>query len=240
MLTDWTNCVDAPLRWFSLREPLLYVLFTPWLLSSLVGLLVFSLLFLLPLPLRSWSRCLVLIVAVILANGLFSPFSTQWVSSWLSSQLPEPIVRIVDAPLPVAVLVGRGPEIAKFTSRQAASLLKSQKVAAVYVSGDDSSTAQNVVNVVGSADLVAGDSCARTTWENALFTASWLKSHHPGAPVLLITDPWQLPRAAHAFAHQGLSVIPFAAPVQLSSHDRNRLALREAAGTLLYRFLGRM
>jgi len=44
--------------------------------------------------------------------------------------------------------------------------------------------------------------------------------------VLLITDPWQLPRASHAFAHQGLQVQP--------------LALRETAATLLYRLQGRM
>jgi uncharacterized SAM-binding protein YcdF (DUF218 family) len=44
--------------------------------------------------------------------------------------------------------------------------------------------------------------------------------------LLLITDPWQLPRAARAFARQGLQDHP--------------LALREAAGTVLYRFQGRM
>ena len=58
---------------------------------------------------------------------------------------------------------------------------------------------------------IAGDSCARTTWENATRTAAWLRQHHPGAPVLLITDP-----------------------------HRTRLALREAAATLLYRLQGRM
>ena len=73
---------------------------------------------------------------------------------------------------------------------------------------------------------IAGDSCARTTWENATRTAAWLRQHHPGAPVLLITDPWQLPRASRAFARQGLQVQP--------------LALRETAATLLYRLQGRM
>ena len=74
---------------------------------------------------------------------------------------------------------------------------------------------------------MSGD--ARTTWENATRTAAWLRQHHPGASlpaVLLITDPWQLPRAARAFARQGLQVHP--------------LALRESAATLLYRLQGRM
>ena len=90
---------------------------------------------------------------------------------------------------------------------------------------------------------IAGDSCVRTTWENATRTTAWLRQHHPGASlpaVLLITDPWQLPRASRAFARQGLQVHPLAAEPQLSVPRRNRLALREAAATLLYLLQGRM
>ncbi len=58
--------------------------------------------------------------------------------------------------------------------------------------------------------------------------------------MLLITDPWQLPRAARAFAGQGLQVMPLAAEPVLSPAKRNRLALRETAATLLYRLQGRM
>ena len=111
---------------------------------------------------------------------------------------------------------------------------------AVYVSGDRLSTAQRVVKFGAPAERVAGDSCADTTWQNAILTTEWLHRNHPEAPVLLITDPWQLPRAAHAFANQGLSVLPLAVSPRLGCHERNRLALRETAGTLLYRLLGRM
>ena len=58
--------------------------------------------------------------------------------------------------------------------------------------------------------------------------------------MLLITDPWQLPRATRAFARQGLQVHPLAADAALAATERNRLALREAAATLLYRLQGRM
>ena len=85
-----------------------------------------------------------------------------------------------------------------------------------------------------------GDACARTNWENATRTSAWLQQHHPNAPVLLITDPWQLPRASRAFQRQGLSVIPLAAEPSLAAAARNRLALRETAGTLLYGLQGRM
>lgn len=86
---------------------------------------------------------------------------------------------------------------------------------------------------------IAGDSCARTTWENATRTADWLLHHHPGSPVLLITDPWQLPRATAAFRRQGLTVQPIPVEPGLTATQRNRLALRETAGTLLYRLQGR-
>ena len=108
------------------------------------------------------------------------------------------------------------------------------------MSGDRLSTAQRVVKFGAPAERVAGDSCARTTWENATRTTEWLQRNHPGAAVLLITDPWQLPRAAHAFVRQGLKVFPFAVAPQFSGRTRNRLALRESAATVLYRFEGRM
>lgn len=240
MPIEWIDCPPDPLVWFGLRGPLLNVLFTPWLLSLLLGSLLAGLLVVLPLPLRWWSRCLVVISGVLLVNAIYSPLATQWLSVWLASQLPPPVELSEDAPRPVAVLLGRGAKIGKATSRQAAQLLNDHKVEAVYVSGDRRSTAQRVVDAGAPAGRVAGDSCARTTWENATLTNAWLQVHHPGAPVLLITDPWQLPRAANAFAHQGLRVLPLAVSPRLSRHERNRLALRETAGTLLYRLLGRM
>ena len=111
---------------------------------------------------------------------------------------------------------------------------------AVYVSGDHRSTAQRVVDAGVPAGRVAGDSCARTTWENATRTNAWLLVHHPGAPVLLLNDPWQMPRAAHAFARQGLDVLPRSVSPRLRRNERNRLVLRGNPGMLLYRLLERM
>jgi hypothetical protein len=134
------------------------VLLTPWLLSLLLGSLVAGLLVVLPLSLRWWSRGLIVISGVLLVNAIYSPLATEWLSGWLSSQLPAPVERLEDAPLPVAVLVGRGPKIAKATSLEAARLLKQHKVQAVYVSGDAPPTAQRVVDTGPPAGRVAGDS----------------------------------------------------------------------------------
>ena len=240
MPIEWTSCPPDPLAWFELRRLLLHVLLTPWLLSLLLGALVAVLLVVLPLPSPWWSRGLIVISGVLLVNAIYSPLATEWLSGWLAFQMPAPVKRIENAQLPVAVLVGRGPKIAKATSKEAAQLLNDHKVEAVYVSGDRRSTAQRVVKLGAPAERVAGDSCARNTWENATITTQWLQRNHPEAPVLLITDPWQLPRAAHAFGRQGLTVLPLSVAPQVSSRTRNRLALRETAATLLYRLQGRM
>jgi uncharacterized SAM-binding protein YcdF (DUF218 family) len=138
------------------------------------------------------------------------------------------------------VLVGRGTAIAAATTELAAARLLQGQVAAAYVSGDERATAERLLALGVQPALVAGDSCARTTWENATLTAAWLRQHHPGAPVLLITDPWQLPRATAAFRRQDLEVTSLAADPALEPAERNRLALRETAATLLYRLQGRL
>ena len=240
MPIEWIDCKPVASVWFSWRESLLNVLFTPWLLSLLVGLFITALILVLPIRFAWWGRALIVVSAVLLVNTIYSPLATQWLSIWLASQLPPAFELAEDAPRPVAVLLGRGAKIGRATSRKAAQLLNDHKVEAVYVSGARRSTAKRVVKLGAPAERVAGDSCARTTWENATLTTQWLQRNHPEAPVLLITDPWQLPRAASAFGRQGLKVLPLAVAPQVSGRTRNRLALRETAGTILYRLQGRM
>ena len=156
----------------------------------------------------------------------------------LQQQMPPP------APLrpgsPVVILVGRGHTIAEATTRAAASQFHRHGARAVYVSGDERATAFRLLQLGLPTGSVSGDSCARTTWENASLTSDWLRLNHPGAPVLLMTDPWQLPRASRAFLRLGLQVTPFSVEPNLSPRERNRLALRETAATLLYKVQGRL
>jgi len=140
----------------------------------------------------------------------------------------------------VLVLVGRGPDIATVITAAAAYYLNRHPGSVVYVFGDLRSTAERLLAFgVAPPPCFAGDRCARTTCENAIRTSSWLRQHHPGDPVLLITDPWQLPRASAAFRRQHLQVIPLSAIPAFPPAVCNRLALRETAATLLYRLQGR-
>jgi uncharacterized SAM-binding protein YcdF (DUF218 family) len=232
---QWQACPPSPLAWFELRDPLLSLLLTPTLLLPSVGALALLLAWWCQLPRLAFPA--VALLAPLTLSVLYSPMATTLLSGWLMAQMPSSI-QTADA-RPVAVLVGRGSTIAVATTKLAAARMRQGQAVAAYVSGDERSTAERLLALGVESTLVAGDSCARTTWENATHTAAWLRQHHPGAPVLLITDPWQLSRATAAFRHQDLQVTPLAAAPVLGPTERNRLALRETSATLLYHLQGR-
>jgi uncharacterized SAM-binding protein YcdF (DUF218 family) len=235
-MMDWQSCPVEKLAWIDYREVLLKLFFTPGLFLPLLTL--FSIALGWSWRLGSLTISFLSLLVPLAVSTLYSPLATSVLSAWLLHQVPAPSpTTTIPA---VAVLVGRGTDIAGATTFVAADRLRQGQASATYVSGDEPSTAQRLLQLGVPSDRVAGDSCARTTWENATFTAAWLRQHHPGAPVLLITDPWQLARASRAFAQQKLAVIPVAATPSLDPHTRNRLALRETAATLLYRLQGRM
>lgn len=234
-MIDWRTCPPAPLAWIPLRELLLGLVHIPALLLPLTAALGLALAWWLQLS-RSGTAALAVLLPLVL-SAIYSPLATDLLSGWLQSQLPA---APSSGPAAVAVLLGRGDAIAAASTEAAAQRLRQGQVMAAYVSGDARSTAERLVQLGIAPTRIAGDSCARTTWENATLTAAWLGQHHPSAPVLLITDPWQLPRASHAFTRQGLQVQPLAAEPPLSAPERNRLVLRETAATLLYRLQGRM
>ncbi|QPN59149.1 YdcF family protein [Synechococcus sp. CBW1002] len=238
---SWQACPSAPLAWIELRELVLGWVQTPVLLLPAAAALAAVLAWLLQLP-RPVLPAAALLTPLVL-SALYSPAATALLSGWLMAQLPAPVSSPPGGDpgaLPVVVLVGRGPAIAAATTEAAADRLRRGQALAAYVSGDERATADRLVALGVAPARVAGDACARTTWENATLTAAWLRQRHPGAPVLLITDPWQLPRAANAFQRQGIQVQPLAAEPPLAPVERNRLALRETAATLLYRLQGRM
>ena len=233
---QWRECAQTPLRWFQLREQLLFFLHTPVLFLTLLGVVVAVLARLLRLN-RVWTAVLAFFIPL-MASLIYTSFATTLLTAWLQQQMPPPAA--FRSGSPVVVLVGRGHTIAEATTRAAAIQFQQRGALAVYVSGDDRATAFRLLQLGLPSERVSGDSCARTTWENAALTSDWLRLHHPGAPVLLITDPWQLPRASRAFLRLGLQVTPISVEPDLSSRERNRLALRETAATMLYLAQGRL
>ena len=234
----WTHCPQPPLVWIGFRELLLHLLFTPGLVLPLLAGLLWITTGALPI---TRSLRVGLIAAALVGTALvYTPLGTSLLSSWLLDQLPPP----TSAQPSVAVLVGRGPEIARLSTSLAAGLERRGLVDTIYVSGDHEATARRLVSLGVPPARVIGDDCARTTWENGTRTTAWLLQQNPVAPapaITLITDPWQLPRASLVFRHLGVEVRPLATPVgPFPARDQNRLALRESAGILLYRLQGRL
>ena len=227
----WSHCPLDPLLWLQLREPVLQLLYQPWLVLPLLGWITWRL----SSPLPALGRSAAVLLPVLCVALLYSPLGTAGLTAWLQRQLPpSPDPAPSEHSPAIVVLLGRGPQVAEATTALAAVVMRRGGAPAVYVSGDAISTAHALERQGVPSARITGDSCARTTWENATRTADWLRHHHPGSPVLLITDPWQLPRATAAFRRQGLTVQPIPAEPGLTATQRNRLALRETAGSLLY------
>jgi uncharacterized SAM-binding protein YcdF (DUF218 family) len=232
----WTSCPSDPLAWIPFRELMLRVVVTPWLWLPLLALTVYIISC--SFTTHLWSRIVLTLMALLLASGLYTPLATSMLGSFLSQQLPQQALTSA----PQAVLLGRGSVITSATTAMAANLVRQGAINDIYVSGDERQTAERLVELGVPPARVAGDNCARTTWENAILTSVWLRQQDPPTPVptiTLITDRWQLPRATRAFQRQGVNVVPLAAPLALSPKEENRLALRETAAMLLYRLQGR-
>lgn len=236
-LLRWSSCPSRPLDWFGIRDSVLQLVATPVLLLPLLAALLWISSSCMRLR-RSVRGCLV-VTAMLCVGILYTPIGTSLLTTWLNHQKPY----LATTQPTVAVLVGRGSDITQTTTALAADLKRWGLIHSFYVSGDQRATAERLVALGVSPANVAGDDCARTTWENATLTTAWLREQSPDGRlpgIILITDPWQLPRASLAFQRQGVAVIPMSASVDhLSAREQNRLALRETAALILYRLQGR-
>lgn len=106
-----------------------------------------------------------------------------------------------------------------------------------------------ITRLGGDADAIRYEPLSRNTFENAVFSAEMLRGQ-PG-PHLLVTSAAHMPRALGVFRKAGVDVIPY--PVDYRQWrprwsfldmSRRRLermgdAMREWAGLVMYRVLGR-
>ena len=178
LVIAWSHCPPDPLLWLQLREPVLQLLYQPWLVLPLLGWITWRL----SSPLPALGRSAAVSLPVLCVALLYSPLGT----AGLTACSPDPAP--TEHSPAIVVLVGRGPQVAEATTALAAVVVRRGGASAVYVSGDAISTAHVLERKGVASAQIAGDSCARTTWENATRTADWLRHHHLGSPVLLITD----------------------------------------------------
>ena len=116
----WHACPPEPLNWFAWRDPLLSLLLTPALLLPLAGAV--SLLLAWWLQLSRLAGLALVVLAPLALSALYTSATTAWLSGWLLTQLPP--APPAPSASPVAVLVGRGPEVAAATTDLVAQLLR--------------------------------------------------------------------------------------------------------------------
>ncbi len=117
--------------------------------------------------------------------------------------------------------------------------LNRQSGSVVYVSGDQRSPAERLLALgvpppAASPATPAHVPPGRTPAAQPPGSANTILE----PPCSSSPTPWQLARATAAFRHYTLQVIPLAVITALTPAQRDRLALRETAATLLYRLQG--
>jgi len=176
---------------------------------------------------------------VLLVSLQYQPLTTRYLTNLLSADIPSSVIHDGVNSSKVIVLVGRGQQIAKATTKIAIEIFNSQIVESIYISGDNPKTAQRLIDGGVPGELVFGDSCAKNTWENALYAKNWIQENYPQAEIILVTDVWQLKRANQAFLRFGINTSPVFAVPDLPESARNFLAKREYLALMYYYVSGR-
>ncbi|PSB27153.1 YdcF family protein [Stenomitos frigidus] len=203
------------LEWFSdpLRVvlPLLFLISLPWLFRS-----------------RRWLRrvrryAIALLISYLI---LISPPFVALAMAGIGSPLPSDPGTKVD----VIVILGRGREQSPARVEVGAQLWREQRAPVIFASGivDAPELVAMLRHKNILAQAVSGESCSKTTWENAVFTKALLQPQGV-KQILLVTDVPHLWRSLLIFEQAGFQVIPYASPLatEMTSPQRAMLLLRE-------------
>jgi uncharacterized SAM-binding protein YcdF (DUF218 family) len=238
-MLDITQCKHTTLtgEWASLSWYIFDIVTNPAIvLPVLLTLIV------LPWLMRSWRwkrQISSLGLLLLLGYGLVvSPAAIRLGNQWLLSLLPQNLEQSADA----IVVLGRGPELRLDRTEAAAQLWQTGRAPLVFVSGSgDAPPMAQALTQAGLPDwAIKGESCSRTTEENAKFTAALLKPQGV-QQIVLITDAPHMLRSVLTFRSFGFAVVPYPTsfPLQYQTRKQAFLILREYLGLVSYGLLGR-
>ncbi len=216
--------------------------FYHWLTTPMLIVLPLLLLTGLPFYLRSrrWKRRLSIPVAILLLVYLVA------ISPPVASLAIQGLVHFVPADsgaiAETIVMLNRGEAFRKSRVEEAAQLWRSRRAPKIFASGvGDASPMLELLKAKGiPSNILFGETCSRTTQENALFTAAMLGPQGI-RQILLITDPPHMLRSFLTYRSFGFTVIPHISPLppNLTSAKLAVLAFREYLGVVSYSLLGR-
>lgn len=153
------------------------------------------------------------------------PFVALAMAGIVSPLPPDP-----GAKVGAIVILGRGREHSPSRADVAAQLWHDRRAPIIFASGiNDAPELAQLLRTKGvPAAKISGESCSRTTWENAVFTKAVLQPQGI-KQILLVTDVPHLWRSLLIFEQAGFQVIASASPLstQMTSPQRAMLLLRE-------------
>ncbi len=147
---------------------------------------------------------------------------TWLLHSWLPGDRGQPVDAIV--------ILGRGSQFQAHRVETAVQLWRSQRATQIFASGiyDAPRLVKRLRQQGIPPAQLDGESCSRTTPENAWYTRAALRT--PGKPtILLVTDPPHLPRSFLIFEQAGFQTIPALSPLpgDYPSAENALLLIRE-------------
>lgn len=209
---------------------------SPILYSVFISLL-FLVLLVRSLRRRRWLVSAVVVACVTLVLIKSSAFVTIG-NRMLVQALPPDLGQTTDA----IVVLGRGSELRPQRVETALELWQGDRAPRIFASGrgDGAEITTDLTELGVPADVVADESCSRTTEENAEYTAALLFPQGVRR-IILVTDPPHLMRSFLTFRSFGFDVVPHASPLpgRMGAPSQRRLVMRESFGLLTYGLLGR-
>ena len=140
------------------------------------------------------------------------------------------------------VILGRGRSLQPSRVLKAVELIARDRAPQVFVSGygDAPAMAHLLAQYGVEPDKISGESCSRTTEQNAQYTAQQLMPTGVQS-IILISDPPHLLRSQLVFRSLGFEVLPYPSPLPDTTalSYRRLLALRESMGLVSYGLMGR-
>ncbi len=206
-------------------------------LYSVVTSLLLLVLLVRSLRRRRWLVSAVVVACMTLLLIKSSAFVTLG-SRMLVQALPPDLGQPTDA----IVVLGRGGELRPQRVETALELWQGDRAPRIFASGrgDGAEIATALRDLGVPADVMADESCSRTTEENAKYTAALLFPQGVRR-IILVTDPPHLMRSFLTFRSFGFDVVPHASPLpgRMGALSKRRLVMRESFGLLTYGLLGR-
>lgn len=235
---EWNSCYELnKIPWLSLRDSFLFIILNPQITIFLIWLFIF--IFSIKIKLRFVQKTILTLIITLTISLIYTPFGTSQIEHFLNKQtilFNKESYKDID----LIFIPGRGEEIAKFTTEKASSLYQQMNNPFIYISGDDKSTAINLVNLGIDKDKISGDSCAQTTLENIKLTQKWIDKKSLKGEIFVITDKWHLPRLSRTFFANNLKVSGVGINPKFSKREENKIAIRELLGYILYKYQRRL